>query len=410
MAKRSKHLGLGKAVKAKKQKVEEKEEDAPSNELTVELNEEVDADDDVAQVKALWKTYWKSEKDNELVLNGIVHECDRILRNDKNDTVKGAVDGVFHAVYALSLADLANFHTADEDSVKQIDEYFNASLERIELGLEAFPESADLLFAQSRILINRIPLQYVSQLTVESKSEDLGVKLDEAVAIYERAEKKAISASEGSYFVEENLNFLETLDDLLDMVDNFGKSNEEGDDEEDEDSEEDEDNEIELEKSHPLYSIQSDDKYNQWWRDHTTVFLDQVDANADPALYRELNKRLGQSYLQEADIPSSVYTALAYDDEYEGITELQGSTQKESQEISQGLFKKACEYFVNAEDKEDPETWVPIAEAKISLGNLYDLDSEEQEELYKDAEKILKRANKATQGKYQEILDNLLEN
>lgn len=89
MAKRS--LGIGKASKAKKQKSAPREEEKiekdqateGSNEITVELNEEADANDEIAQLKALWKTYNDSEKDNELVINGIIHECDRLLRNSK---------------------------------------------------------------------------------------------------------------------------------------------------------------------------------------------------------------------------------------------------------------------------------------------------------------------------------------
>ena len=61
-----------------------------------------------------------------------------------------------------------------------------------------------------------------------------------------------------------------------------------------------------------------------------------------------------------------------------------------------------------AKDEEDPETWVGIAEAMISLGNLYEVDSKQQDDLYVEAEKILKKANNVTNGKFKEELDNLL--
>ena len=70
------------------------------------------------------------------------------------------------------------------------------------------------------------------------------------------------------------------------------------------------------------------------------------------------------------------------------------------------MITKALDYLKQAKDEEDPETWVSIAEAMISLGNLYEVDKE-QEDLYLEAEKILKRANNVTNGKFQEELDNL---
>ena len=64
-------------------------------------------------------------------------------------------------------------------------------------------------------------------------------------------------------------------------------------------------------------------------------------------------------------------------------------------------------YLKKAQDDDDPDTWVNVAEAMISLGNMYEMDSPDQEKWYDEAEKILVRANKATQGKYREILENL---
>ena len=125
-------------------------------------------------------------------------------------------------------------------------------------------------------------------------------------------------------------------------------------------------------------------------------------------LRREICKRIGQSYLQEAEVPSSVFTTLAYDDGFKNEKEINGLSLKESQKIAQKLISTALKYLQWAEDQEEPETWVNVAEAMISLGNLYEVESEEQESHYQEAEKILNKANNVTNGKYEDVLENLL--
>lgn len=410
MAKR--HLGLGKAAKAKKQKVEP-EASETSNELTVELNEETDADDELAQLKALWKTYRESEKENKLVVNGIIHECDRLLRNAGEGEKVQELPDYFHLVYALALAELANHHVDDKSKVK---EFYDAALERVDVGLEKYPESIESKFAKSKLLVNQIPLQYISELEIESKVgkkfPDLSTFLDEALETYEAAETISNETNAYEMFNEETLEILQAVDDLLDIVDNFGRDISEGDNEDDEP--------VDLLKTHPVYGIRETDKYNQWWRDHSIVFLSGVDKGIEKAgdeisedhplasLRREVCKRIGQSYLQESEIPSGVFTALMYDEDVRGEEELHGLTGPQAQEIAQELISTALKYFEWAKDEEEPESWVRIAEAKISLGNMYEVDSAEQEECYAEAEKILNKANNVTNGKYLDVLENLL--
>ncbi|RLV95989.1 Enhancer of translation termination 1 [Spathaspora sp. JA1] len=421
MAKRT--LGLGKAAKAKKQKIaetveseipEKSESPQLENELTIQLNEEVDPNDDFAQLKALYKTFTTSAKDSELVINGVIHECDRILRNAEP---KDVIPDYFYIIYGLSLNELAKFHTENKE---KLDEYFKAALERIEDGLAKYENNIGLLLAKSRILLNELTLVRVSPLTLESKAkedeEKLSKLLDDALQVYEQAEDKAEESAEYELFDEDNLDLLTALDDLLDIVDNFGKDTLEGLDEDQE--EDDIEDEVDLPFDHPLVSIRDDDRYNQWWRDHTHTFLENVDKhlkkNSDKKdelahLRREICRRLGQSYLQEAELPSLVFTSLSYDDDYKDEEELHGLTSEEAQGAAQELIAQALKYLTQAEDKEEPETWVDIAEAMISLGNLYDVDSEEQESLYADAEAILNKANNVTNGKYKDVLDNLLQ-
>ncbi|KAI5954109.1 ETT1 [Candida margitis] len=429
MAKRT--LGLGKAAKAKKQKTDNEpirnrdskteEEAETSNQLTVELPEEVDANDEISQLRGLYKTYINSNRDNELIINGIIHECDRLLRNQEEGA---SLPPTFYKIYSIALSELANFHT---DDAKQIQEYFEASLERVDTGLEKHPDDVELLFTRSKILINQIVLQYVSQLKLSSEADEKNkVKdlLDTALKVYESAESKAGELSKYDAFNdEEYFDILEAVDDLLDIVDNFGReevenkddkeeTGEKGKKDEEDEEDEEEDNEIELDETHPLYPIKNTDEYNQWWRDHTIKYLDNLKKTTSPSqtLLREVNQRLGQSYLQESEIPTNVYTTLKYDEDYAGLEELEGLNIIQAQEIAKDLIHKALEHLKNAEDRDEPESWVNIAEAMITLGNLYELDSKEQEKLYDEAETILKKANNVTNGKYQDVLENLLGN
>ncbi|SGZ49274.1 CIC11C00000003705 [Sungouiella intermedia] len=401
------HLGLGKAAKVKKQKTES-EEPAPSevsedkNELTVEMDEEVDANDAVGQLVALWRTFLLSEEKKELMLNGIIHECDRLLRKKHNSGETSGKDaddeiidlnGQFHAIYAQALSSLAFFHTEEEDKVAQ---FFTAARERIQAGREQYPESIELLFGEARILMNRIPLVEVSQLTLDSKINkkhpEVAKSLDHSLSKWEEAVSMAETRQEYKHFNLENLDFLQALDDFLDMSDNFGKVHMEGEDSDDED---DEDKQVDLAPTHPL---------------HSREILKNLDLQSKPPadLRRELCKRLGQSYLMEAEIPSSVFTTLTYYSK--GQKEINGLTKEKAQKISQELFNTALKYLKDAQDEQDPDTWANVAEAMISLANTHDLESKEQESIYKEAEDILTRANNATNGKYDDILENLLLN
>ncbi|GME94828.1 unnamed protein product [[Candida] boidinii] len=212
-------VGIGKLNKQKKRKLEDsrsespekkiaKKEDTPevantedsteSNELTVKLNEEVDPNDPLSQLRGLWHTWLKSEKENEMILNGVIHECDRMLRkihnlnSDTKDKISKSEDnenkiklnGEFYSIYALALADLASFHTvneedledddekeetdkkeeenqkesSDNDEVEKVKDFFDAAMERLEEGFEKFKDDEesliDLNFAKTKIILS----------------------------------------------------------------------------------------------------------------------------------------------------------------------------------------------------------------------------------------------------------------
>ncbi|ODQ81141.1 hypothetical protein BABINDRAFT_160542 [Babjeviella inositovora NRRL Y-12698] len=292
---------------------------------------------------------------------------------------------------------------------KEIDEFFTTAEERIETGLEQYPQSISLLFAQAKLLLNRIPLGYVSRMDLESTTKEfpkVATLLDRALDVYESAEMQAEIAKDFSCFTQENFEILETYDDLLDFIDNFGRNTADGLDSDEESGDEEE---VELSKKHPLRGIKEEDKYNLWWREHVVTFLTHFDAKkskevSDVALRREICKRLGQSYLMEAEEPSQIFTALTYEnsDEYPDLDV------KEVQKDVIKLVEQAIAYLKQAEDPEVPQSWVDIAEAQITLANLHDNESEIQEATYKLAEERLAKANKATHGKYDDIMKNLL--
>lgn len=416
---KKRHLGLGKAAKSKQQKTEaslEKDSEpvteAKQDELTVELNEELDPNDDLGQLKALWKTYNEGDKENELVVNGIIHECDRILRkyNYSEELKEQPLPEDFYSIYALALSSLPQYNSEDET---KINSFFDAAIERVDIGLEKYSESIPLSFAKCKILLNLIPLKIISRLSPESKlDKDNNVEalLDQALEAYEAAESHSASKSDFTHFNEDNFDNLQALDDLLDIIDNFGQEKLEGEESDDEDDEE-EPSEVELHEKHPLYSLRTSDKYNQWWRDHILIFLQNLDEQEkkDEKLRKTICSKIGQSYLLEAEEPINIFTTLAYDSQTKA-KEINGLTKKESRKISQKLVKTAIEYLQQADDDLEPESWVNIAEALISLGNLYELESEDQELNYKKAEELLVKANNATNGKYENILQNLLNN
>lgn len=387
--------------------------------MAVELSDDVDANDAMGQLKALWKNFIASDERNEQMVNAVIHECDRMLRklahyeDGFRDEEQIILVGEFYSIYALALSSSAFFHTENSQKVQ---EFFNEAEDRIETGKRLYPDSLSILFAEARILINRIPLMEISQLAIESRiskeHRDASLLLDECLNKWEEAERQSIAQKDYTHFSRENSDFLEVLDDLLEMVDNFGRDNSEGIDSEDEDTSDP----VILSEEHPLFAIRKTNKYNLWWREHTQKFLDNLahslakiqdsETKKDViSLKRELSKRLGGSLLAEAEVPNNIFAKLAYYSD--GKEKIDGMTLVEARTECVNLYSKALEYLRAAEEEEEPDSWASVAEAIISLGNVYDLGSEEQEELYKEAECILIRANNVTNGKYESVLENL---
>lgn len=456
MAKRP--LGLGKSHKKSKKS---KPSTVPENELTIKLSSEAD------ELSQLWTNYAKKKitkeaseegSSDELILNGIVHECDRILRKQHNqatgqDTKKDeeqvVVDGQLYAIYGLALAELAYFVGEATDADEEFDEsqeeekakkraekvadFFTEALDRIETGLEKFPQDRTVLgLAKCQILANRVPLQYISRMDKNSKKKDFPVIDLLVLEIFDKCEKYVAQLSEldnekaadlGVFYDYQQYLLYDTLTDVLDMIENFGVN-----DDLEVDSDTEEVSLIELLKKHPLFEAREHvseyedrliSRFESFMKhlkeaDATTYKIGLEEHSRDPkyshnslvVFYSETNKKLAELYQKKADEAGQVYTDLAYGDD---VDEVPQEKLKEAQKIAIDRYKIAIAHVKKTEDQEDPSTWANIAEAEISLGNCYDLNSEEQEKYYKKAEKRLRKANKATNGKYEHILQTLLE-
>lgn len=409
-------LGIGKAQAAKKQRAgtsESAKDEAPIvDTTTIELCEEADADDEQGQLLALWHTYTKLNRDSELLVNGVVHECDRLLRASKG--VAPGSDGTqpekplpasFYAVYALALAELAKYHLQD---VGQVAQYYEMALEFCDA--EEHSEDARILFARSQILLNQIALQYVAHLDVSSvvgkDCPELSQRFDECLRLYDIGEK--IAMDDNRLFNSETHEILCTVNDLLEIVDRFGHDDLEEEDE-DEDEDDGEEDEIVLEKNHPLQAMKSTDKYNKWWRKHTFNFYENMPKDSPDALVRKVAAQLGQANLQSAQPYVEAYNALEYDDDYADKQEFNGLSKEKALQKALEHVRQGLDLLETAQDADDVELWVVVAEAHIALGNLYPVDSFEQESEYAKAQGLLIKANNVTNGKYQEVLDNLLD-
>lgn len=425
-------LGLGKH-KSKKQKIgptSEKGSDKNEQLLTVELANEVNPDDPLSQLTGLWKTWKNGERDSELILNGIINECDRIMRNCAENGGKEDIklNDEFHSIYGQALSDISKFKPEEE-----MKEWIENAFERIDEGFTKFGrDNIRLKLAKCSIILTKIGSLYIGQMTIDStkdKFEGLKELFESFTKLWTDSVNLAEKKKDFILFKEEStLELLNIFDDLLDIVDKFGNQRAEvvdSDNEEDEEEEEKESKDIdaknaleaedfEISQDHPLYEIQQSDSYNTFWRDNMLKFKDLMGEDVEKQVAKSVYEKLGQSYLMEAEEPIAFFSSYQY--EREGTEEdAEGEDDEEMEEAVSSarqegmrLVEEALIYLRKAHDEDDPKTWANVAEALITFGNLLELDSKEQEEAYEEAEKLLRRANNATHGHYEDILQSLI--
>lgn len=283
----------------------------------------------------------------------------------------------------------------------------HACFERAEQALADCASSPLVSLARAKVQFQRVPLEFVSQLTAESRESRLQLALESQL----QAGREAFTVVPGDLAL--SLEVLRSFDDLLDIVENFGdaRAADEGLDSDEEAGGEGEadadaaDVGVELASTHPLFPVRENLPSHYDWLEEALGSLDAVATTAaDAKLLRDIATARGELALRRAQPAVQHYLQEAYGDDTE-ITE-------QTRELGVGaaaMLRVALEHLERAQDPEDPDTWVAVAEATIELGNVLEQDSEEQARAYADAEGLLERANVAAHGKYKDVLENLGE-
>lgn len=404
MAKRT--FGLGNAAK-KRQKLKEgtveatsSDEKAPSNQLTVELGEEVDSNDEFQQLKALFKVYTETPEDDEkrpLLVNGLIHECDRLLKNNDLNGSKELPD-YFYSIYATSLFEESKFCKESE-----AEDFQKAALDRCQSGLEVHPDSAELNKTFCLKMVEHLMFKFYQDEDAgdaQDKDAYFDANIEQFVKRFETYFGQVKEKKGELVESEDNFKILDQFDDLLNLVLNNGKS-------EEADSDEEEAGEDEGEAEHQFQKVLSQiDHYLDWCLEHLVYLQKKVSESC--GFRKELTTKVAELLLMKSSPFVSSFTEITY--EVENPSKKMKSQAKRAQEQAIELISQAAELFRQIQDDEEPKSWVELAESLIELGNVQDLDSKEQEASYNEAEKLLRRANAATNDKYKNILDNLLGN
>uniref|UniRef100_A0A060TC78 Enhancer of translation termination 1 n=1 Tax=Blastobotrys adeninivorans TaxID=409370 RepID=A0A060TC78_BLAAD len=439
MAKRPQ--GLNKAAKSKKKQkvdvpIDVDESGESQQQLTIEVDEEVDPEDELGQLNALYKTYLNSPLDangyrSPKILYGVVHECDRLLRerarakDDEGTEATSTLPSRFHNIYAHSLLELARFaqEQEEEDRDRPID-FIEAALDRVDTGLEQYPNDAQLLFTRAKALAARVAEMMLPENLPGSDFEERfqGVvdtieDVNKAIKNYETAETLVLqseNSAPGSSYTQDQLD---TVAELLRIGEQYGS--------------------LDLIRINSGDDSISDELSGQqprlasWARARYEQVLDNIQAGKGKArtpqedgdhsheVLRRAHRGMGEYYLSMAGPITSQIEQLVEDDDddededddedNEQDTERSPETEKLYSEAKE-LLKLAIDHLLKAQhdnEKDGPIVYPLIAEAQISLANLLENESEEQKVLYDEAVQVLKRAQRLGFGDFREQIAEL---
>lgn len=375
MAKRP--LGLNKANKSKKKKLEgaEKAEKAVAKEISPEIDDsaepapaitlDADEEDDMGQLESLYKNWTSSDRDSPRLLHGVIHECDSLLQKAKGEGLPAR----FHEIYAASLLDLAGFADkkkpvkkkkvkSEDVAPETADMFVDAGLERVETGLEQFPEDAGLLFVKSRALKQDIDekMSAVSKEDRKATAKKMISQLNEILAVFKLAQKHA------STVTPEQLDVVEELIELSGALESV---------------------------------VQQSDVAETTLVACEQLYNEILASEKDDKTVKKAHRGVGTCKMIIAD---SLLDLLGDEDDDE--EEENADTVK----LAKKNLKAAIEHFQKAETEDDGEFMVTVAETMIQYGNLFETESDEQKQWYGEAVKRLRQAQRMGVGKYDDMI------
>lgn len=262
---------------------EEEEEEEDGEEVTFQFDKDVDPNNELESLYAIYESYQNSNSPPKLVYL-LIHTCDNILRLhskkleklesgepaaekkegdevDPIDLIPEVLPAQFHNIYAISLLAMARIvqdeEEEDEDEEGDEDEeekpakkgksedaqkdtakdFIEAGLDRVNSGLETHPDSYELLFTRARARIVKVAEQLKRDTvnTLRNYPKKLLPPIDKALQDFEKAEKIVLADSDKKYTEQE----LITIQLLLEIGEHIGSNwvlasmdeDEDGDDE-----------------------------------------------------------------------------------------------------------------------------------------------------------------------------------
>lgn len=185
---------FGKASKEKRSKPEAEEEAQP--ELEIELDETV-ADEELAEVFGLFAKL--QEQRDPRVARGLVHECDRLLR--ERDSKGETLPPLFHVAYASALLRLSD-PTVSEEEAEGLQ---RAGLERLDTGIDALGDDLAVAGIAAQELVQFLHTQ-VENAKLSPASATL---VDKVVALLKRGVHAEIAKAA--------FQFVQLTDELEDL-------------------------------------------------------------------------------------------------------------------------------------------------------------------------------------------------